>query len=214
MEIQRIVCNALQENCYIVSDESGECVIIDCGAYYADETEAISRYIEEKGLHPVRLLETHGHLDHNFGNKYIYNKYGLKAEVMTDDLFLAESLPQQATEMFGMTIDSDQPPVGEPLTDGQKIAFGTHSLKVVHTPGHSPGSAVFWCEQEQVAFTGDTLFRMSIGRTDLQGGSWMLMEQSLKRIATALPDQTRILPGHGPESTMADERKYNQYMQY
>lgn len=212
INIQKFVCNPLQENCYVVSDDSRECVIIDCGAYYDHERRAVVDYIHSNRLTPVRLLSTHGHVDHNFGNDTIYEEFQIQAEVHADDLFLANHLPEQASQFFGMDINEQQPALGACLTDGATITFGTHVLLVIHTPGHSPGSVIFWCQEEQVAFTGDTLFRMSIGRTDLDGGNWQQMEQSLTKIAATLTPLTKVFAGHGPESTIADELRYNPYM--
>lgn len=212
MNIKKITCNPLQENCYVVSDDSRECVIIDCGVYYEQERIAIVDYIRDNGLKPVHLLATHGHLDHNFGNDTLYDEFKLQAEVMAEDLYLAEHLPKQAMDYFGMNISEHQPPLGPCLSDGASVRFGTHALQVIHTPGHTPGSVVFWCKEESVAFTGDTLFRMSIGRTDLDGGNWQQMAQSLQKIAAILPADTTIFAGHGPESTMADELQFNPYM--
>jgi glyoxylase-like metal-dependent hydrolase (beta-lactamase superfamily II) len=212
MKVQRIECNPLQENCYVVSDESRECVIIDCGAFYDEECKAIGRYISENNLKPVHLLATHGHLDHNFGNAYVYRTYGLKPEICAEDEDLLAKLPLHARELFGMEITDEQPPIGRLLADGDVISFGTHQFTVVRTPGHSHGSALFYCEAEKMVFTGDTLFRMSIGRTDFPEGSWKEMENSLHRIAELLPHDTTVLPGHGPQTTIADELKYNPYL--
>jgi glyoxylase-like metal-dependent hydrolase (beta-lactamase superfamily II) len=212
MKVQRIECNPLQENCYVVSDESRECVIIDCGAYYDEEGEAIGQYISENNLKPVHLLATHGHLDHNFGNAYVYRTYGLKPEICAEDQDLLEQLPLHARELFGMEITDEQPPIGRLLADGDTISFGSHQFTVVRTPGHSHGSALFYCEAEKTVFTGDTLFRMSIGRTDFPEGSWKEMENSLHRIAELLSQDTTVLPGHGPQTTIADELKYNPYL--
>lgn len=212
MEIKRIECNPLQENCYVVSDETKECVIIDCGAYYDEEHEALENYIREQGLKPVHLLATHGHLDHNFGNVRLWHTYGLKTEICADDQSLVEHLPEHARELFGMTLPEERPQVGRLLSDGDVVTFGSHALRVLHTPGHSHGSCLYYCEQEKTAFTGDTLFRMSIGRTDFPEGSWTEMQQSLSRIAALLPPDTVIFPGHGPQSTIADELRYNPYL--
>lgn len=212
MKVQRIECNPLQENCYVVSDESRECVIIDCGAYYDEECEAIGQYISENNLKPVHLLATHGHLDHNFGNAYVYRTYGLKPEICAEDQDLLEQLPLHARELFGMEITDEQPPIGRLLADGDTISFGSHQFTVVRTPGHSHGSALFYCEAEKTVFTGDTLFRMSIGRTDFPEGSWKEMENSLHRIAELLSQDTTVLSGHGPQTTIADELKYNPYL--
>ena len=206
------MCNPLQENCYVVSDERGECVIIDCGAYYEEEKEALEKYIREQQLTPVHLVATHGHLDHNFGNASVYQQYGLKVEICDEDVSLVEHLPEQACALFGIPIDKDQPPVGRRLKDGDSITFGSHSLQVLQTPGHSHGSCLFYCEAEHTVFTGDTLFRMSIGRTDFPEGSWQQMEHSLKNVVAALPPATTVLPGHGPQSTIADELRYNPYL--
>ena len=223
MDIKRIVCNPLQENCYIVSDDSRECVIIDCGAYYDEECTAIQRYITDRQLKPVHLLATHAHLDHNFGNIFLYKTYGLKPEICAEDSELLEDMPNQARSLFGMNISEDQPPIGRLLKNNDIITFGNHQLQVILTPGHSHGSALFYCQSENVAFSnqhsecgvafsGDTLFRMSIGRTDFAEGSWQDMERSLRTIATLLPPDTLILPGHGPESTLDFERRNNPFM--
>ena len=212
MNIKRFMCNPLQENCYVVSDDTKECVIIDCGCYYPNEKDALKNYISENSLKPVHLIATHGHLDHNFGNADIFQTYGLKVEVCSEDAYLIEHLPEQGADLFGMRIIEEQPEVGRWLKDGDTITFGNHSLKVMQTPGHTPGSALLYCEAEHTVFTGDTLFRMSIGRTDFDGGSWQQMEQSLTNVVARLPKETIVLSGHGPESTIADELLYNPYL--
>lgn len=212
INIKRLTCNPLQENCYVLSDTTRECVIIDCGTYFPEEQEALCQYIRDHRLIPTRLVATHGHLDHNFGNAFIYKEYGLSVEVCTEDQYLIEDLPGQAANLFGMHINDEQPPVGRWLSDGDTIPFGTHRLQVIHTPGHTPGSALLRLAGEQVVFTGDTLFRMSIGRTDLAGGSWSLMEQSLRTRVATLPPDTIVLSGHGPQSTIGEELLYNPYL--
>ena len=212
IQIKRFTCNPLEENCYVVSDDTQECVIIDCGAFYHEEKDAIINYIRKGNLRPVHLIATHGHLDHNFGNSTIFNEFGLKVEVCSEDDYLIEDLPKQATDLFGIDINQDQPEVGRWLKDGDTITFGSHTLKVVQTPGHTPGSALIYCEEEHTCFTGDTLFRMSIGRTDFDGGSWQQMEQSLTNVVSKLPKETIVLSGHGPQSTIADELLYNPYL--
>ena len=212
VEIKRIMCNPLQENCYVISDESKECVIIDCGVYYQDEKDALIAYIRDKQLTPTHLIATHGHLDHNFGNAFIYKEYGLKVEVCSEDEYLISDLEKQASSLFGMQLEEAQPEVGRWLKDGDTITFGHHELRVIQTPGHTPGSALLYCEAEKTAFTGDTLFRMSIGRTDFDGGSWQQMENSLRNVVGKLPKETIVLSGHGPQSTIADELTYNPYM--
>ena len=211
ISIQRFVCNMLQENCYVVSDESKECVIIDCGAWYTQERSAIVNYLSSNGLTPRHLLATHGHVDHNFGNNTIFDTYGLKAEVHKSDISFMERLAEQSVQFIGCKPDFEYPPVGDTFVDGDEITFGSHKLDVVHTPGHSRGSVCFYIKDENVMFTGDTLFHQSIGRTDLDGGSMMQIIQSLRMLAQ-LPDETVILPGHGPQTTISEELRSNPFL--
>ena len=211
MTIQRFECNMLQENCYIISDETKECVICDCGAYYPAERAAIVDYIRDNGLTPVHLLSTHGHIDHNFGNNTIFDEFGLKPEVHKEDQHLMDMLAEQAEALVGITLDYAMPPVGKYFGDGDEITFGSHRLKVIETPGHSKGSVFFYCPEEAIALSGDTLFRNSIGRTDYLGGSMFQIIQSLRMICQ-LPDNTVVYPGHGPQTTIGTELSGNPYL--
>lgn len=211
LNIQKFVCNMIQENCYVVSDETKECVIIDCGAYYEEERRAIVDYIREQELKPKHLLATHAHIDHNFGNNTIYEAFGLKPEVEGADEKLMEKLPEQAQAIAGVTLDYKMPPVGRYLKETDQIDFGSHTLTILHTPGHTPGGVFYYCKEEKVAFSGDTLFRGSIGRTDFEGGNSFMIIQSLRMIAQ-LPDDTTLLPGHGEPTTIGYELRSNPYM--
>ncbi|MBO6030661.1 MAG: MBL fold metallo-hydrolase [Prevotella sp.] len=212
LNIKTFTCNMLSENCYVVSDETNECVVIDCGAYYPEEAQAIINYIRKQQLTPRHLLCTHGHFDHCMGNGYIFKAFGLKPEVHQDDNFLMEKMERQTGEILGIPIRLDVPPVDHYLTDNDSITFGTHTLQILHTPGHTPGGIVFYEANEHIAFSGDTLFRMSIGRTDFERGSYEDMISSLQLLAQQLPAETTIYPGHGPLTTIADEIRYNPYM--
>lgn len=211
LNTKKFVCNMLQENCYVVSDSTNECVIIDCGAYYPEERRAIVDYIRKNKLVPKHLLATHGHVDHIFGNDTIYKEFGLKVEVHHNDALYAAHGAQQASDIFGMTLDYQFPPIGECFSGDDIILFGNHQLKVIETPGHSRGSVFFYCQEENVAFSGDTLFRFSIGRTDLDGGSMFMIIQSLRTISQ-LPDKTVVYPGHGDSTTIGDEVARNPYI--
>ncbi len=211
LTIKCIECNMLQENCYIISDETQECVICDCGAFYAEEKAAIVAYIRENHLKPVHLIATHGHVDHNFGNKMVFDTYGLQPEVHKADRFLMEKLPIQAKHIIGIEIEGDMPAVGKYLDGTDVIVFGNHRLQVIETPGHSPGSVFYYCPEEHTAFSGDTLFRHSIGRTDFEGGSMFQIIQSL-RMLCQWPDQTKVYPGHGPATTIGEELASNPYL--
>lgn len=212
LTVKCFTCNMLSENCYVVSDESRDCVIIDCGAYYPEEGQAIVGYIRQQQLTPRHLLCTHGHFDHCMGNGYIFRAFGLKPRAHQDDSFLMENMERQTSDILGIPIHLDVPPVGSYLTDSDTITFGSHTWQILHTPGHTPGGIVFYDADEHIAFSGDTLFRMSIGRTDFERGSYADMMTSLHMLATQLPADTKIYAGHGPETTMADEIRYNPYL--
>lgn len=212
LTIKTFPFNLLQENTYVVSDETRDCVIIDCGAYYDDERKAITDYISTQGLNPCRLLATHGHWDHNLGIDTIYQTYGLQVEAAKEDEFIITDIPRNFQSIIGAPLRREYPAVGRFFDDDEIIRFGTHELQILKTPGHSPGSVVFYCQQEHIAFTGDTLFRMSVGRTDFQGGSHEALMDSLHNVLAKLPPETVILPGHGPQSTISEEMKYNPYM--
>ena len=212
LKIKRFTCNMLAENCYVASDETKEAVIIDCGALYDEEATAIFNYIASEGLKPTQLLCTHGHFDHCMGNGMIYRKYGLMPEIHSEDKYLLDTMISQTKDFLGVSLPLEVPPVGKLLSDKDTITFGNHSLKTLHTPGHTPGGVVFYCEEENVAFSGDTLFRMSIGRTDFEKGSYTDMMNSLQNVLAKLPSDTKICPGHGPETIIGDEIRYNPYM--
>ncbi|MBR7093256.1 MAG: MBL fold metallo-hydrolase [Prevotella sp.] len=211
INVQRFICNMLDENCYVVSDETKECVIIDCGAFYDEERIAIVDYIRTNGLTPKRLLATHGHLDHNFGNTTIFEQFGLRPEIAKEDERMMNNLHAQAETFYHMQLEEEYPAVERFFEEDESITFGNQTLQIIPTPGHSRGSVCFYNKKENVLFTGDTLFQMSIGRTDLQGGSMMQIIQSLRTLAQ-LPDETIVLPGHGGQTTIGEELKHNPYM--
>ena len=201
----------LQENCYVVSDETRQCVIIDCGAYYEAERKALVAYINDEHLQPVHLLVTHGHLDHNFGNNTVYGTFGLQPEVSEADLKMMENLASQAKTFYQLDLNYNFPAVGRTFQPNEVISFGNHQLRVIETPGHSRGSVTFYCKEENVAFTGDTLFKTSIGRTDFPGGSMFQIINSLRLLAQ-LPDNTIVYPGHGEPTSIGWELAHNPYM--
>lgn len=212
LQIEKFVCNMIQENCYVVSDETKECVIIDCGAFYPEERKSLVSYIRDNGLTLTHLLATHGHLDHNFGIDTIYNEFGTKLEINAADEFLVATINEQSEEFLGVNPHINVPPIGPCISGGDTVSFGSHNFSVIPTPGHSPGGVVFYCKEEQVAFSGDTLFRMSIGRTDFPYSNWAHMQQSLNLLSTTLAPPTTVWPGHGPSTLMADEMSMNPYL--
>ena len=211
LDIKTFPCNFLEENCFIASDETKEAVIIDCGALFQTEHQAILNYLHDKGLTLRHVLCTHAHFDHIFGLDTLYDEFGVKPRLHPADNFLYEGINQQMRSMMGMDFDRALPPLGEPLTDKEVISLGNTQLQVLHTPGHSPGSVVFYFEKEKMLFAGDTLFRMSVGRTDLQGGSWTELTESIQNVLAKLPDDVKVFCGHGPTTTIGDEKRMNPY---
>jgi len=203
----------LQENTYVVSDDdSKECVIIDCGAYYDEERRALVSYITSHELKPVHLLCTHGHFDHTFGIDTVYNTWGLTPSVSALDEWLITDIPGQFQAMTGVKLNRKYPAPGHYFGKGEIIRFGRHELHVLNTPGHTPGGVCFWCPQEKVVFTGDTLFRSSIGRTDFERGSFADIQHSLNTVIAQLPADTTVYCGHGPQTTISYELSYNPYI--
>lgn len=213
LKIEKWVVNPCQECTHVVSDETGEAVIIDCGVYYPSERRHLLEYIAKEQLKPVRLLLTHAHHDHIYGNDLILEHFGLLPEVHEADKdIMLHMLPLRIKEVFGENYPFTIPMPENYLHSGELIAFGNHQLKAIHTPGHSPGSVVFHCWEEKVAFTGDTLLSMNIGRTDFPGGDREQMAESLELIARRLVDDTVIYPGHGKKSIMRHEKVCNPYL--
>ena len=211
LRIQTFEVNPLHENCYVINDETKECVIIDCGALTETEQNAVIVYINEEGLKPVHNLGTHGHLDHHFGDAAILSAFNLQPEVAEGDKVLMQHPREAALQMLGMDLNIDLPAGNLKLTENEEVKFGSHTFKIIRTPGHSPGSVSFYCAEENVLFTGDTLFKGSIGRTDFPGGSMFQIISSLRELAQ-LPDKTIVYPGHGPQTSIGFELAHNPYM--
>lgn len=205
--------NPLQENCYIVSDETKECVIIDCGAFYGSERMAVKQYIDEHQLHPVHLLNTHLHFDHVWGNSFLYDTFQLMTEASGRDQFLYDDVPGQIKQLVGeVWKEPFFAPLGKNLAESDCVSFGSHQFSVISTPGHTPGGICFYCRDEKVLFTGDSLFYCSIGRTDLQGGSHQDLTTALKEKVLTLDSNTIVYPGHGPKTKIETEKLYNPYL--
>ena len=211
LRIQTFEVNPLHENCYVINDETKECVIIDCGALTEAEQNAVITYIREEGLKPVHNLGTHGHLDHHFGDAAILSAFNLQPEVAEGDKVLMQHPKEAALQMLGMDLNIDLPAGNLKLTENEEVKFGSHTFKIIRTPGHSSGSVSFYCAEENVLFTGDTLFKGSIGRTDFPGGSMFQIISSLRELAQ-LPDKTIVYPGHGPQTSIGFELAHNPYM--
>mgnify|MGYP000009580130 FL=1 len=210
MKIARLTFNPFQENTYVLWDETGEAVVVDAGNYTPKETEALRGFIEEKGLRPVLAVNTHGHVDHMLGVERVKELYGVPFALHPDDGFLIESAAVHGA-MYGFRVEA-VPTVERSLADGDEVAFGNTRLRVIHTPGHTPGHVCLYLPQEKILLTGDTLFRESIGRTDLPGGDYGWIMKSIIYRILPLGEEVTIYPGHGGESTLGHEMLYNPFI--
>lgn len=210
MNVARLIFNPIQENTYIVWDESKECVIIDAGNFSAREDSMLTEFIQKHELKPVMAVNTHGHFDHVMGVGYLKETYGVQFACSQKDAFLVDSAVQSGM-MFGVkcapvpAIDIDLASVGE-------IKFGNTTLRVIDTPGHTPGHVSLYDEVTKSLFTGDTLFRESIGRTDLPGGDYSWIMRSILEQILPLGDDVTIYPGHGEKSDIGHETLYNPFV--
>lgn len=210
MEIETLVFSPIDVNTYVLYNSEGECAVIDCGCYDENEFSKLVRFLESKKLTPSLLLNTHCHLDHIFGNRFMLEKYKLGSLWHE----LEESNRLQATthaSFFGLTMEDPPGPKGF-LEHGEEISFGNLKLKVIHVPGHSPGGLAFYIHERGCVFTGDALFSGSIGRTDLPGGSFQTLINSIKNNLLTLPPDTVAYPGHGPATTIGREAGSNPFL--
>ncbi len=210
MKIKKFEFNMFPVNCYVLSDETREAAVIDAGCFYPEEKQALKRYIDDNELTVKHLLNTHLHLDHIFGNSFMLETYGLKAEANQADLFWLEQAPNQA-RMFGLPAPDKQPELGGFICDGDVITFGHTQLEAIHVPGHSPGSLVYYCRQEGCCFSGDVLFQGSIGRADLTGGNFDELREHICSRLFVLPADTVVYPGHGDHTTIGQEKANNPF---
>ena len=211
MTIKTFTFNPFQENTYLVFDETNEAVVIDAGCLQAGEKQVLTRFIEDNKLTLKRVLNTHLHLDHQFGNKFLFDTYGIAPEACIEDEFLLENVVAQARS-YGFPVTEEAQPLGAYMIENQEITFGNSSLKAIHAPGHSPGSMVLYSEKDGVMFAGDVLFQGSIGRTDLPKGDYASLILAITKKLLILPDSTVVYCGHGPSTTIGYEKKNNPYL--
>jgi glyoxylase-like metal-dependent hydrolase (beta-lactamase superfamily II) len=211
MQIKLFEFNPVAENTYLLYDETQEAVVIDCGAFTAQEKQQLGEYIDRHRLQLKHLLTTHLHFDHLLGNRFLYEHYGLQPEYHRQEETMP-GLPQQL-KAFGFPAGDEAVSAGRLLQAGDEICFGHTVLKALSTPGHSPASLSFYCEQAHCVFTGDALFRHDIGRTDLWGGNEATLIHAIRTQLLTLPDDTVVYPGHGPSSTIREEKQFNPYIQ-
>lgn len=212
-KIKMFEFNPLGVNTYVLSDETKECVVIDASAFYADERELLFNYIFDHDFIIKHLLNTHLHFDHLFGINMLAAQFGLNLECHRADEFLLEDINEQL-QLFGLpnTNTNFRPEIGHYLKEGDIISFGNQTLKVMHVPGHSPGSIAFYNEAAGALFSGDVLFHSGIGRTDLQGGNYDELVKNIQSKLFTLPDETIVYSGHGAATTIGYEKKFNPFV--
>lgn len=208
--IKQFTFNPYQENTYVLYDETGECAIIDPGMYDAAEQNTLVNWIREAGLNPVLLLNTHCHIDHVFGNKFVFDQWGLKPRFHRGELAVLQAVPGYAPQM-GMPYElSPEPEVF--LEETGTVSFGNQVLELIFAPGHSPAHLCFHARQDNFIIGGDVLFYSSIGRTDLPGGNHQQLLDSIRQKLFVLPEATVVYPGHGKPTSIAFEKQNNPFL--
>ena len=210
LSVKSFEFNPIQESTYVLYNEQGQCVIIDPGCYYENERKQLKAFIEDNKLTPIYLINTHCHLDHVFGNKFVAETWNLPLHLHETEKLVLGFAPKSA-EMYGLPFENYN---GEMkyLNEGDIIKIGDDELKVLFTPGHSPASLTFYSEKDGFLISGDVLFSGSIGRTDLPGGDFNTLEKSIKTKLYTLPDATKVYPGHGRGTSIGFEKKNNPFV--
>lgn len=208
--IKKFEFSPIQENTYLLYNEQKNCIIIDPGCYDDMEKSILSDFITENDLKPVLLLNTHCHLDHVFGNKYVFDNYQLMPHIHPLEKELLAYAPVSGL-MYNLPFDHYEGEVNF-LEEGQTIKLDEDELAVLFTPGHSPGSVSFYCNKQQFVISGDVLFKNSVGRTDLPGGNYEILIQSIKNQLLVLPNETNVFSGHGMSTTIGEESVFNSFI--
>jgi hydroxyacylglutathione hydrolase len=208
--VKRFVFNPFQENTYVLFDDTRECVIIDPGMYDGNEERTLRQFIENENLKPVKLLNTHCHIDHIFGNRYVLEKYKIPFYAHLLEMDNLRNASAYAG-MFGVKLD-EQPEPEFFLKENDTVQFGNTTLKVLFTPGHSAGSISFYNDPNTFIIAGDVLFQRSIGRTDLPGGDYNTLIRSITSQLMPLGNDVIVYSGHGPDTTIGEEREENPFL--
>jgi glyoxylase-like metal-dependent hydrolase (beta-lactamase superfamily II) len=211
MNIKQFTFNPVMVNTYVIHDDSREAIIIDAGCFYDREKLQLKKYIDDNRLIVKRLINTHLHFDHQFGNRFVAETYGVMPEAHPADEFLLEKVKAKAI-IYGFPISEDAQPLAGYLQEGDIIRAGNMVLDCIFVPGHAPGHLVFYAKNENVLFAGDVLFRGSIGRTDLERSDHAALIQGIQSKLMILPDETVVYPGHGPATTIGEEKVHNPYL--
>lgn len=209
MEIKRVVFNPFRENTYLVWDATNEAIVIDAGNMSESENAMFKELISSLGVKPVMAVNTHGHFDHTQGVKWLKEEYGVEFACSSKDKFLIDV--SSGGVVYGLKCN-EVPEIDVDLDSVDSVKFGDTELRIIKTPGHTPGHVVLFNEKERVLFTGDTLFKESIGRTDLPGGDYSWIMKSILEEVVPLGDDVVIYPGHEDSSTIGHETLYNPFI--
>lgn len=210
INIETFAFNDFHENTYLLYDHSGECIIVDAGCEDEAEKEQLTAYIEEHGFRPVKLVNTHCHVDHILGVAFLAEKYGIPFYIHPEEKFLFSHSKSQA-DFFGLRLE--MPPEPEAyLNGGDVLKFGESTLEIIHIPGHSPGGILLYSPEQKFLLSGDVLFQQSIGRTDLPGGDYDSLVNGIREKLFGLDPDTRVYPGHGPPTSIRDEKASNPFL--
>lgn len=212
LKLEQFVFNPFSENTYVVYDDNTkECVIIDAGCSNKAEGDQLLGFVDSHRLKPLMVVCTHGHVDHIIGNEAVKKRYGIKLAAHPDtqpDFIQAK----RHGAWLGLSPNGEFPLPDIDLKDGEIIKIGESTMEVICTPGHARGSISLYAEIEGWVFTGDALFCRSIGRTDLAGGNYEQLRESIRERLFHLPDDTTVFPGHGESTTIFDEQRYNMFL--
>ena len=212
MKIKSFTFNPFQENTFVVYDDTKECVIIDPGCYTDKERDELRRFITIEGLKPVKLINTHCHIDHVLGNKFVSELWDLELYMNKEDLSLLENAGNIG-KMYGMEDYEGSPYPKHFLAQDDTLTFGESSFKILFTPGHAPGHICLYSKESNLVIAGDVLFQGSIGRTDLPGGDHSTLINSIITQLFTLPNETQVFCGHGPSTTIGYEKEHNPFLQ-
>ncbi|MCE7039787.1 MBL fold metallo-hydrolase [Dyadobacter sp. CY312] len=210
IQIQSFTFNPFSENTYVLYDETGEAVIVDPGCYDAEELEELYNYIETNKLKPVEIINTHAHIDHVLGVHAVKTKYNIPFALHKIDEQLLKAVKTYAPN-YGFP-KFDEPEIDRYLVEGESVRFGNSELKVIFVPGHAPGHVAFVSHEQRFVIGGDVLFRQSIGRTDLPGGDFNTLIESIRMKLFTLDDDYTVYAGHMGPTTIGFEKKNNPFL--
>ncbi|MDB9895399.1 MBL fold metallo-hydrolase [Flavobacteriales bacterium] len=211
MKIKKITFNNFMENTFIVYDQTKECIIIDPGCYSIEEKEELLSFININQLKPTLLINTHCHIDHIFGNNFVNKTWNTRLVINKLELEILKSAHVVA-QSYGFNNYEPSPQPSKYIIEGDIITFGKSELKVLFTPGHAPGHISLYSKKDGFIISGDVLFMNSIGRTDLPGGDYETIIKTIKNKLLTLPKQTKVYCGHGPETTIDNEKNNNPFL--